>query len=134
MAALQTVLITGASSGIGAALARACARPGTTLHLSGRDADRLAAVAADCAARGATALPKCLDVRDAAAMAAWIADAGRLDLVIANAGISAGASEDWLAAPERARAIMTTNIDGVLNTALPALRVMAAQAPALDAQ
>jgi short-subunit dehydrogenase len=132
MAALKTVLITGASSGIGAALARGCARPETSLHLSGRDADRLAAVAADCAARGATVLPKCLDVRDAAAMAAWIADAGRLDLVIANAGISAGASEDWLAAPQRARAIMTTNIDGVLNTALPALRVMAAQGPGAD--
>jgi NAD(P)-dependent dehydrogenase (short-subunit alcohol dehydrogenase family) len=129
---MQVVLITGASSGIGAALARACARPGATLHLSARDPDRLDAIATACRALGATVLPRCLDVRDADAMAAWIAGAGRLEMVIANAGISAGASEDWLAAPERARAIMATNIDGVLNTALPALRVMAAQPPGAD--
>jgi NAD(P)-dependent dehydrogenase (short-subunit alcohol dehydrogenase family) len=132
MAPAQTVLITGASSGIGAALASACARPGATLHLSGRDGARLEAVAAGCRARGATVLPRVLDVRDAAAMAAWIAAAGRLDLVIANAGISDGAAEDWLAAPERARAILSTNVDGVLNTALPALRIMAAQTPGPD--
>jgi short-subunit dehydrogenase len=132
MAAFESVLITGASSGIGAALARACARSGTTLHLSGRDDDRLVAIAVACRSLGATVLPARVDVRDAAAMAAWIGAAGRLDMVIANAGISAGASEDWLAAPERARSIMATNIDGVLNTALPALRVMAAQHPGAD--
>jgi NADP-dependent 3-hydroxy acid dehydrogenase YdfG len=132
MAASRSVLITGASSGIGAALARACATSGAKLHLSGRDADRLEAVASDCRALGATVLPRVLDVRDATAMAAWIEGAGRLDLVIANAGVSAGASEDWLAAPDRARVIMATNIEGVLNTALPALGVMAAQAPGAD--
>jgi short-subunit dehydrogenase len=132
MAAFQTVLITGASSGIGAALARACARSGTTLHLSGRDTDRLEAVAEACRALGAVVTPRLLDVRDAAAMAAWIEGAGRLDLVIANAGISAGDNEDWLAAPDRARAILATNIEGVLNTALPALRVMTAQSPGAD--
>ena len=93
------VLITGASSGIGAALAQACARPGTVLHLSGRDEGRLASVAEACRTRGATALPRVIDVRDGAAMAAWIEGAGRLDIVIANAGISSGADEDWLAAP-----------------------------------
>jgi NADP-dependent 3-hydroxy acid dehydrogenase YdfG len=132
MAAFGSVLITGASSGIGAALARACARQGTTLHLAGRDAERLEAVAGACRALGASVHPRVLDVRDAAAAEAWIAAAGRLDLVIANAGISAGASEDWLGAPERARAIMATNIDGMLNTALPALRVMAGQHPGAD--
>ena len=132
MAADRGVLITGASSGIGAALARACAQPGTTLHLCGRDAVRLEAVASACRALGAAVQPRVLDVRDAAAMAAWIEGAGRLDLVIANAGISAGAGEDWLTAPDRARAIMATNIEGVLNTALPALHVMAAQQPGVD--
>jgi NADP-dependent 3-hydroxy acid dehydrogenase YdfG len=132
MPAFQTVLITGASSGIGAALGRACSRPGTTLHLSGRDPQRLDAVAEACRALGAIAIPRVLDVCDAAAMAAWIEGVGRLDVVIANAGISAGASEDWLAAPDRARAILATNIEGVLNTALPALRAMAAQPPGAD--
>ena len=84
------MLVTGASSGIGRALALACAAPGVTLHLGGRDAGRLAATAAACAAAGATARPQVVDVRDQAAMAGWIGGAGRLDLVIANAGISAG--------------------------------------------
>src|SRR5580692_3563444 len=90
MLILRSVLITGASSGIGRALAEACAAPGVTLHLSGRDAARLAEAASACRARGAEALPTVLDITDATAMAAWIGAAGRLDLVIANAGISAG--------------------------------------------
>ena len=47
------VVITGASSGLGAALARAYAKPGVLLTLSGRHEARLAGVAADCAAAGA---------------------------------------------------------------------------------
>jgi len=132
MTRFEKVLITGASSGIGAALAQACARPGAVLHLSGRDEGRLASVAEACRARGATALARTIDVRDAGVMAAWIEGAGRLDAVIANAGISSGADEDWLAAPDRIRAIVETNITGVLNTALPALRVMTAQTPGAD--
>jgi short-subunit dehydrogenase len=126
-----SVLITGASSGIGAALARASAAPGVALHLSGRDAARLATVAADCRAGGAVVQETVLDVRDATAMAGWIAAAGRLDLVIANAGVSAGTGGDT-EPPEQARRIFETNVTGVLNTALPALEAMAAQAPGAD--
>ncbi|WP_338324206.1 SDR family NAD(P)-dependent oxidoreductase [Dankookia rubra] len=124
----QHVLVTGASSGIGRALALACAAPGVTLHLGGRDAGRLAATAEACAAAGAAALPRVVDVRDQAAMAAWIGGAGRLDLVIANAGISAGTGGSTEPA-EQARAIFETNVTGALNTALPALDTMAGQAP-----
>jgi NAD(P)-dependent dehydrogenase (short-subunit alcohol dehydrogenase family) len=127
MAAFDSVLITGASSGIGRALALASARPGTVLHLGGRDAARLAAVAGECVARGANARARVLDVRDAAAVAEWVGGAGRLDLVVANAGISAGTGDGALERPEQTRAIFAVNLDGVLNTALPALRVMAAQ-------
>jgi short-subunit dehydrogenase len=122
------VLVTGASSGLGRALALDCAAPGVVLHLSGRDGARLAAVAADCASHGATVRPRALDVRDAAAMAGWIAGAGRLDLVIANAGISAGTGGATEPAAQ-ARAVFETNVTGVLNTVLPALEVLAAQAP-----
>jgi NADP-dependent 3-hydroxy acid dehydrogenase YdfG len=122
------VLITGASSGIGRALALAVAAPGVVLHLGGRDAGRLEAVAAECRALGATAHPHAADVRDAAAMAAWIGGAGQLDLVVANAGVSAGSGGAGEQAAQ-ARAIFETNVTGVLNTALPALAAMAGQSP-----
>jgi short-subunit dehydrogenase len=125
------VLITGASSGLGRALAEACARPGAVLHLSGRDAARLDVAAAACRAKGADVRPAVLDVTDAPAMARWIAGAGRLDLVIANAGISAGTGGDT-EPTDQARRIFETNVTGVLNTALPAIEAMAAQAPGAD--
>ncbi|WP_135468583.1 SDR family NAD(P)-dependent oxidoreductase [Crenalkalicoccus roseus] len=122
------VLVTGASSGFGRALALACAAPGAVLHLSGRDAARLAATAEACRAAGAAVTERVLEVRDATAMAAWIGGAGRLDLVLANAGVSGGTGGATEPAAQ-ARAIFETNVTGVLNTALPALAAMAAQAP-----
>src|SRR5271169_4270648 len=98
-------LITGASSGIGAALAKASARPGASLHLAERDAARLDAVTGACRASGATVRTTILDVRDADAMATWIHNAGHLDLVVANAGISAGTAGGVPDSHEQARAI-----------------------------
>jgi len=120
-------LVTGASSGIGRALAEALAGPGVTLHLSGRDTTRLEATAQACRARGAEARTAILDVRDAAAMAEWIAGAGQLDLVVANAGASAGSGGNLPEPPRQVRAIMAINLDGMLNTVLPAMTVMAGQ-------
>lgn len=122
----SSILITGASSGLGEALALGYARPGATLFLSGRDGERLAAVAASCRAKGADAHPRVLCVTESEAMAAWVAecDAVRaLDLAIANAGISAGTGGDEEPA-EQARRIFTTNVDGVMNTILPAIEAM----------
>jgi short-subunit dehydrogenase len=125
----RSVLITGASSGLGAALSVAYAEPGVFLHLGARRSDLLAGVAEACRVRGAEVGTATIDVGDAAAMAAWIdgADVGRpLDIVIANAGISGGTS----GGPESARQtrdIFRVNVDGVLNTVLPVLPIMAAR-------
>ena len=70
----RSILITGASSGIGAALAELYAEPGRTLALTGRDQARLEAVATRCRARGADVQAVPLDIRDAGAVAAWIAE------------------------------------------------------------
>ena len=129
---IKGVLISGASSGIGRALAVALAAPGVTLHLGGRDAARLDQVAEAAGARGATVATRVQDVGDAAGMASWVEGAGRLDLVIANAGISAGTGLMGRETTAQVRAIFATNLDGALNTALPALQAMERQVP--DAQ
>jgi short-subunit dehydrogenase len=123
------ILITGASSGIGAALAQAYARPGIRLSLGGRDDERLAAVAEACRGAGSDVSVAILDVCDANAMAAWIARedaAAPLDLAIANAGISAGTGGSGEPA-EQVRRILATNCEGVVNTVLPALDLMRAR-------
>lgn len=123
----ERVLVTGASSGLGAAFALACARPGVTLFLGGRDPARLGLVADAVRERGAEAAIALVDVRDAAMTASWIAGAGRLDLVLANAGISAGTGGGAPETDDQVRAIFATNLDGVLNTALAASAVMRGQ-------
>jgi len=84
----KTVWITGASSGIGAALAREFAARGANIILSGRDEERLAEVAADCPS--SLVLP--FDVRNDDALAAATEKAlawkGGVDIAFANAGIS----------------------------------------------
>jgi NAD(P)-dependent dehydrogenase (short-subunit alcohol dehydrogenase family) len=123
------VLITGASAGIGAALAQLCAGPDIRLHLCARDATRLEMVAAICRAKGALVFARCLDVGDAAGMADWIEGVGRLDLVIANAGIGAGSDDGRPENAVQVRRVLATNLDGALNTVLPAMAMMQAQAP-----
>ncbi|GGF25190.1 short-chain dehydrogenase [Aliidongia dinghuensis] len=125
----RSILITGASSGLGAALARRYAAPGVRLALHGRDESRLAQVAADCIGRGALVEQISIDVTDQAALAAWIVaidEAAPVDLVIANAGISGGTS-GLGGNRDPSRRILAVNIDGVFNTIEPILPRMRAR-------
>ncbi len=124
----ESVLITGASRGIGAALAEAYAAPGVTLTLCGRDKARLEASAGRCRARGAAVATAAFDVTDAAAAARSVNEAASrapLDLLIANAGISGGTEGGEGA--DQVRRIFAVNLDGVLNTVLPAISAMRAR-------
>ena len=124
----RSILITGASSGIGAALARAYAAPRTHLALCGRDSARLTAVANLCRERGAAVIETCLDVTAAPAVAAWIDSADRaspLELVIANAGVQGGLWRDGAGETlGEIHRVMDVNFGGVTNTIHPALQSM----------
>jgi short-subunit dehydrogenase len=128
---IGSAVITGASSGLGAVLARAYAAPGVVLGLVARDPARLVSVADACRRAGAMVEEAAVDVADRAPLEAWLAAFDRahpVDLVIANAGISAG--------PEPGRVgedIDTTarqiavNLLGAVHTVAPLVPAMAAR-------
>jgi 3-oxoacyl-[acyl-carrier protein] reductase len=99
----MTALVTGASGGIGSAVARALAGQGARVALSGTRAEALAAVAADC---GPDAIILPCNLSDTAAVEALVPQAvealgGRLDILVSNAGITRDnlvmrmKDEDW---------------------------------------
>ena len=117
-------LIAGASHGIGRSVAIACARPGALLHLCAREPAALEQTASTCEERGARVQTRVLDVCNRIGMQEWIGGVGRLDFVLANAGVAAG---NPMVGPETeidVRAIFETNLFGMLNTVLPAIAVM----------
>ena len=125
----RSILITGGSSGIGEALARAYAAPGIALALIGRDPERLAAAAGRCREMGATVRTEILDVTESRRLADWIREIDALaplDLVVANAGISAGTGRGG-ETQEQIRNLLKTNVEGVVNTVMPALEPMRAR-------
>lgn len=124
-----SIVITGASSGIGAALALRLAAPGRALALIARDTQRLDAIAAACRGRGAACMAAALDVRDRDGLREFLGEAGRarpLDLVIANAGVLGGRPDDEpIEDGDSARAVLDVNLLAAVDTvyaALPALR------------
>ncbi len=89
----KAVIVTGASSGIGRALALRLADQGAWVALAARNAERLAALAEECRRRGGKAVAVPTDVTDEAQCKALVectlAEYGRLDMLINNAGMAA---------------------------------------------
>ena len=123
--------ITGASSGIGAALAAHYAGPGVTLGLTGRNAGRLAAIAAGLEAAGAAVSQGVVDVRDRPALAGFLGgfDAAHpVDLLVANAGVLEGRKADGtLEDGESARRVIEINLLGAVDTVHAVLPGMTAR-------
>ena len=121
----QAVFITGASSGIGAALARAYAGRGAQLGLLARSAERLDAVLADLPGAPRAYLA---DVGDPAAPRAaaesFIVEAGLPDLVIANAGVSVGTLTEHAEDLQAFERVLRTNLLGMAATFQPFVQAM----------
>lgn len=106
----RKILITGASSGIGAALACAYAAPDIRLVLWGRNGERLAATAESCRNRGAAVETACFDLADFNHFIEMLEAAdtnGPIDVAIFNAGLGGSVPRDRAAQDVRAAEIMT---------------------------
>lgn len=123
----QRVFITGASSGIGQALARHYAKQGARLGLAARRTEALEQLAAQFG-------PRCriypLDVRDAEALSLaaedFIQHFGAPDIVIANAGVSRGTLTEHKEDAAAFKAIMEINVLGMVHTFQPFIAAMKA--------
>lgn len=114
------VLLTGASGSLGRALALEFAASGTLLSLTGREESRLQETAALCSHKGATTHATVLDIRERDALASWVLsrDACKpVDVVIANAGVSASIQPDGRGEHlEDVRRLFAVNTLGVVET------------------
>ncbi len=119
----SSVLITGASSGIGEAMALELAAPHITLHLTARNEERLESVAEKCRHKGAIVKTTLIPVTEqeplAALLKTWYKE-NPFDLIVANAGI-AGDSSNTSNPAKRLRMLTDVNLLGVLNTLEPVM-------------
>lgn len=125
----KTILITGASGGIGSALAAVYAEPGNVLILQGRDSSRLSEVVLSCESKGARVISRVQDVRKLTEFSAWLeamSKQEKIDLAFVNAGVNTnigpdGEGERWNAV----QALVEVNVLAAMATVdklLPAMR------------
>jgi len=111
----RVAIVTGASSGLGVAFARALSEAGATVVLGARRADRLAAVAEAIRADGGQALSVPVDVADPASCTSLaetaMAEYGRIDILVNNAGVGTAypASRET---PDQFRSVIDVNLNG----------------------
>ncbi|MGY0059588.1 SDR family NAD(P)-dependent oxidoreductase [Streptomyces sp. LZ34] len=120
----RTAVVTGASSGIGAATARRLAAAGFRVVLAARRKERVEALAAELTEAGHEAEAYALDVTDRAAVDAFAAGLDRCDVLVNNAGGAFGTETVAASDPADWRAMYEVNVVGVLNVTqalLPAL-------------
>ncbi|MBB5712471.1 SDR family oxidoreductase [Sphingomonas xinjiangensis] len=126
----KVAFITGASSGIGAGIARKLSQAGYAVAIAARRLDKLEALSDEIASAGGKALAVELDVTseeaNAAAVQKTLRELGRLDVVVANAGLMPLSDIDALKTDEWRRMI-DVNVQGVLNTTAAALPTLMAQ-------
>ena len=119
----RNILITGASDGIGAALAKRYASPDTRLILLARSGEKLITVAQDCEKKKSAVLTYSIDVTKTQALQDLVSEIDAkypIDLVICNAGVTSiipksGEAESWQAISN----VIDTNLYGVLATLNP---------------
>jgi short-subunit dehydrogenase len=119
------ILLTGASSGIGAALARELSQRGHEVWLGARRVDRLGTLVDELRVTGKVAFAVALDVSDHAACTDVVTrlddEVGGFDVVIANAGVGGREVSVWKTTPQDAHEVIQTNLTGALATILPLL-------------
>jgi short-subunit dehydrogenase len=119
----KTVLLTGATGGLGRAIAAALASRGAKLSLSGRKAEALEALAAELPGEGHRALPS--DLGELGAAEKLAADAGPVDILVANAGLPGSGRLQELTGEQLARTLR-------VNLEAPMLLAQALEAPMLE--
>ena len=128
----KVALVTGGNGGIGFGMAQAMAQAGADIVIWGSNPEKNADAAAKLKPTGVRVLTQVVNVADEAAVAAGMAEAvakmGRVDTVVANAGIGAGAPSFSEFPTETYRKVLSVNLDGVFFTFREACKHMVARA------